>query len=87
MKPLLNLPVAHALLVILLMVMAAPAAADPLRIGSKRFTESYILGEIVTAIARRAGAPDVQHRPGLGNSAILFAALQSCATDLYPHYS
>ena len=43
------------------------AGADSLKVGSKRFTESYILGEI---LARTAPA---QHRPGLGNTGIVFA--------------
>ena len=36
---------------------ASPGAADPpvLRVGSKRFTESYILGEIVARSAARTG--------------------------------
>jgi len=80
--------VVPAVILFLMLAVAAPAtAAEPLRVGSKRFTESYILGEIVAATARRAGAADVEHRPGLGNSAILFSALQSGAIDLYPDYS
>jgi osmoprotectant transport system permease protein len=58
------------------------ASAEPLRVGSKRFTESYILGEI---LVRTAG--DAVHRPGLGNTGILFAALKSGAIDLYPEYT
>lgn len=78
----------RALIIILMLATAGVAvSAEPLRIGSKRFTESYILGEIITGAARRAGVADVQHRPGLGNSAILFAALQSGAIDLYPDYT
>ncbi len=56
--------------------------ADPLRVGSKRFTESYILGEIVV---RAAG--DAVHRQGLGNTGILYAALKSGSIDLYPEYT
>ncbi|TXL68703.1 glycine betaine ABC transporter substrate-binding protein [Zeimonas arvi] len=64
---------------------AAPAAcAETLRVGSKRFTESYVLAEILVAAAR-PHAP-VEHRPGLGNTAILFAALQAGSIDLYPEY-
>ena len=33
----------------------ASAAGATLNVGSKRFTESYILGEILAAQARRAG--------------------------------
>jgi osmoprotectant transport system permease protein len=58
------------------------AEAEPLKVGSKRFTESYILGEI---LVRTAG--DAVHRQGLGNTGILFAALKSGAIDLYPEYA
>jgi osmoprotectant transport system permease protein len=61
--------------------------ADELKVGSKRFTESYILAEIVAQTARGAGEAAVTHRPGLGNTAILFAALKSGAIDLYPEYT
>lgn len=61
--------------------------AAELKVGSKRFTESYILAEIVTQTAQRANEAQVTHRPGLGNTAILFAALQSGAIDIYPEYS
>jgi osmoprotectant transport system permease protein len=57
------------------------AAADSLKVGSKRFTESYILGEI---LARTAPA---QHKPGLGNTGIVFAALKAGAIDGYPEYT
>src|SRR5512135_2882683 len=59
-------------------------AAEPvLHVGSKRFTESYILGEIVAQAARSAGAPAV-HAPGLGNTAIVEQALARGAIDVYP---
>jgi osmoprotectant transport system permease protein len=59
-----------------------PAQAETLKVGSKRFTESYILGEI---IVRTAG--DAVHRPGLGNTGILYAALKAGSIDLYPEYT
>jgi len=62
-----------------------PACADEvLRVGSKRFTESYILGEILTRTAAAAGP--AEHRQGLGNTAIVLAALRSGAIDVYPEY-
>jgi osmoprotectant transport system permease protein len=61
--------------------------ADDLRIGSKRFTESYILGEILVQTARANGAPSAEHQPGLGNTAILLGALQAGRIDLYPEYT
>jgi osmoprotectant transport system permease protein len=59
---------------------------EPLRVGSKRFTESYILGEILVQSAERAGVAAV-HRPGLGNTAILYEALTRGAIDAYPEYT
>ncbi len=64
----------------------APAAAEEVVAGSKRFTESYILGEILREAAARAGAR-AEHKPGLGNTGIVFAALRSGAIDVYPEYS
>ena len=52
-----------------------------MKVGSKRFTESYILGEI---LARAAGG---EHKPGLGNTAILHEALKNGAVDIYPEYT
>ncbi len=61
------------------------AHADTLRIGSKRFTESYILGEILT----QAAAPHAEARnlPGLGNTAIVFEALKAGSIDAYADYT
>lgn len=69
---------------------AAPTRAaehDTLRVGSKRFTESYILAELVaqTAAPHTAKAPEV--RQGLGNTAIVYEALRSGAIDLYAEYT
>ena len=55
-------------------------------VGSKRFTESYILGEIVTQTLVAAGRP-ASHRQGLGNTGILEQALASGSVDLYPEYT
>ncbi|WP_316899765.1 glycine betaine ABC transporter substrate-binding protein [Ralstonia edaphi] len=59
-------------------------ADSPLRIGSKRFTESYVLGEILTQTASPRGP--AEHVPGLGNTAIVFAALKNGSIDVYPDY-
>lgn len=55
-------------------------------VGSKLFTESVILGEIVAQAAGRAGA-DATHEDELGGSAILFNALTSGEIDAYPEYT
>ena len=66
---------------LLMLASCAAAAQERLAVGSKRFTESYILGEI---LAQTAGA---QHKPGLGNTAILQEALRNGAIDVYPEYT
>ncbi|HEX3099114.1 MAG TPA: glycine betaine ABC transporter substrate-binding protein [Usitatibacter sp.] len=75
-----------ALLAFASLAACAAAPEAPLRVGSKRFTESYILGEIVAQAARRAGAA-ATHSPGLGNTAILVQALSQGAIDVYPEYT
>jgi osmoprotectant transport system permease protein len=67
-----------------LLFLTPAGAADVLRVGSKRFTESYILGEILTQTAATAGP--AEHRQGLGNTAIVLAALRSGDIDVYPEY-
>ncbi len=62
-------------------------AAETLTVGSKRFTESYILGEIVTLTAQQAGEAQAAHRPGLGNTGIVYAALKNGEIDVYPEYT
>src|SRR5258706_3211578 len=64
----------------------AGAEEAALRVGSKRFTESYILGEIIAQSARR-GDVAAEHKPGLGNTAILVQALANGAIDVYPEYT
>ena len=91
-----------------LAVLTTPVFADTLRVGSKRFTESYILGEIIKQTAEKSGtersraesssaekggaakssAPlTVEHKPGLGNTGIVYAALKAGAIDVYPDYT
>ena len=69
----------------LLMGAEVAMAADTLHVGSKRFTESYVLGEILTRTATAAGTR-AEHLQGLGNTAIVFAALQARSIDVYPEY-
>jgi len=66
---------------------AAPAAAAELHVGSKRFTESYILGEIIRETAQAAGEAAATHSQGLGNTAIVLNALTTAAIDVYPEYT
>src|SRR5947199_478637 len=65
----------------------AAAAAPALNVGSKRFTESYILGEIIRQTAQSAGEATATHQQGLGNTAIVLNALTSGNIDVYPEYT
>jgi len=67
--------------------LCAPArAAEPVVVGSKRFTESYILGEIVRQALAAGGVPAV-HKQGLGNTAVMEQALANGSIDVYPEYT
>lgn len=67
---------------------SAAHAADraAVTVGSKVFTEGVILGEIATALARRAGHP-VTHRRQLGGTRILWRALETGEIDAYAEYT
>lgn len=75
-----------AALTLLLWGTTSAWAQDSLRIGGKRFTEAYILVEVLAQTVRATGTA-VQQQPGLGNTAIVFAALQAGSIDLYPEYT
>lgn len=79
--------VARLLLLTAVAAMPLAGAAAGLQVGSKRFTESYILGEILVQTARAAGAAETRHQRGLGNTAILLNALESGGIDVYPEYT
>ncbi|WP_371868851.1 glycine betaine ABC transporter substrate-binding protein [Duganella lactea] len=73
-----------AVLALLCAGTSAASATDTLHIGSKRFAESYILGEMLKQVAQPHA--QVEHLQGLGNTAIVLAALQAGRIDVYPEY-
>ncbi|MBC5784802.1 ABC transporter permease subunit [Ramlibacter sp. USB13] len=77
---------ARRLTLLFLLLAAGTLAAQPVVVGSKRFTESYILGEIVRQVLADAGTPAV-HRQGLGNTAVMEQALATGSIALYPEYT
>ena len=81
---------ARWLVLLALWLMVLPSFAAPtdaaLRIGSKRFTESYILAELLAQQAAPHTPTAPQVRQGLGNTAIVYEALRSGQIDLYPEY-
>jgi osmoprotectant transport system permease protein len=75
---------------ITLTLLAGPASAAaeqrPLKVASKSFTESVILGEIASVLAASAGSA-VEHRRGLGGTRLVWGALERGDVDLYPDYT
>ncbi|MEA2245918.1 MAG: osmoprotectant transport system substrate-binding protein [Solirubrobacteraceae bacterium] len=65
----------------------APSDGDraPLRIGTKDFTEQYILGELYAQALEAKGIP-VELKPDVGSSEITHQALAGGALDMYPEY-
>lgn len=72
-----------------LIVACAWAEADtgPARVGSKSFTESYLLAEIVARLVEEAGEVGAARRFGLGGTGIVYRALETGEIDVYPEYS
>lgn len=67
-------------------LLSAVARAEPIVIGSKKFTESYVLAEIAKKTLARTGVR-VEHRQGMGGTIILWQALQSNQIAAYPEYT
>ncbi len=57
------------------------------RVGSKSFTESYLIGEIVAQVLERVGEVRVDRRFGLGGTGITYRAIETGAIDIYPEYA
>ena len=64
----------------------AAAATLPVRIGSKIFTESVILGEIATQLLGARGVRAV-HQRELGSTRVCWNALLAGGIDVYPEYT
>jgi osmoprotectant transport system permease protein len=60
--------------------------ADRITVGSKKFTENVILGEIVTQVARSEGT-EARHRRELGGTRVLWSGLLNGDIDIYPDYT
>lgn len=75
-------------LVLFGLVLTSAALARPtLVIGSKSFTESYVMAEIAAQIAESIGEADVERRFGLGQTGIAYEAMRNGKIDLYPEYT
>ncbi len=63
-----------------------PQRSVQLRVGSKKFTESVILGEMMRLLAQDAGLT-VAHYREFGGTRIVFDALVAGEIDIYPEYT
>jgi osmoprotectant transport system permease protein len=81
-------PTRLALLALAVVAGCAPApGAGPAAVvvGSKKFTESVVLGEMAALLARRAGATAT--RTDLGGTPLVWRALLQGDIDVYPEYT
>jgi osmoprotectant transport system permease protein len=69
-----------------LVILASSALGEPILIGSKKFTESYVLAEIAKRSFENAGLT-TEHRQGMGGTIILWQALRSGQIAVYPEYT
>src|ERR1700751_5757615 len=75
-----------ALPIVCLLTATVSLNAQPVVVGSKKFTESYVLGEIAKGTLNQAGIA-AEHRQGMGGTIILWEALRSGQIDIYPEYT
>lgn len=77
-------------LILLLFIFASCNSSNDIqkeiKVGSKKFTESVILGQIISQLAENSGA-DVEYRKELGGTRVLWNALLNGDVDVYPEYT
>jgi osmoprotectant transport system permease protein len=66
--------------------LASDGTANPVRVGSKDFAESRLLGELFAQAIEKAGAR-VERRFGLAGSDLALRALVAGDIDVYPEYT
>src|SRR5437763_5720043 len=69
-----------------LLLSATLVSANPVIVGSKKFTESYVLAEIAKRALENGGIK-AEHRQGMGGTIILWEALRGGGIDVYPEYT
>src|SRR5262249_35844350 len=74
------------ILVALALLLPGCARRDRVRVASKEFTESIILGDMVSYLAADAGAP-VEHARSLGDTSKPWLGVQSGELDVYVEYT
>ena len=74
-------------LLLVFMLISTANAADKIVVGSKIFTESYLLSEIAAQSIEANSSVPVDRKAGLGNTGILFESLKAGVIDVYPEYT
>ena len=74
------------LAIIAALAFAGQASAQTLKVGSKNFTEQFIVAELYAAALEAAGFK-VERKINLGATLVAHEALKSGAIDLYPEYT
>ena len=68
------------------LALVGAATAAPVKIGSKNFTEQFVVAEIYALALEKAGV-EVERRLNLGATLIAHSALLNGEIDLYPEYT
>ncbi|HVE50235.1 MAG TPA: glycine betaine ABC transporter substrate-binding protein [Casimicrobiaceae bacterium] len=68
------------------LVLAAPGALAQVKVGSKNFTEQFILAELYAQALEAAGIK-VERKVNLGGTLIAHKALEEKQIDMYPEYT
>lgn len=71
---------------ILIACAGGTSSQTPIKVGSKDFTEAFILGEMYSLALEKAGFK-VERKLNLGGTPVAQAALTSGEIDLYPEYT
>ncbi len=74
------------LILALMLAVALPARGEQVVVGSKKFTESYVLADIAKKLIEDAGF-GVEHKQGMGGTIILWQALRTGSIAIYPEYT
>lgn len=69
-----------------LFLLSTAIASEPIAVGSKAFTEGYLMGELVSQALELRGYK-VERKLGLGGTGIVFQALKKEDIDLYIEYT
>src|SRR6266508_4289268 len=78
---------ARILAAILLAALALPASAQStLKVGSKNFTEQFVVAELYAAALEAAGYK-VERKINLGTTLVAHEAIRTGAIDIYPEYT